>query len=680
MSKRYASVDRTKEIKAKREINYPYPRRNLVLNVNNFDINNFFHQTKQNALRTLNSNRYRPKKLPLINKQITTSNLGDINNSKTTEISSDMNNAFSFDRENNEKNNLKTEVNIDNNSDNYYKIVINSDFKKRSTMNKPNLSSGKKRIKPKIEFKKEINENIIKMKYPPILRSERLYPKINKDKNSINVLKTIKTIRNNQRLPGKMKSYNDYIAYDSKFENIVFDANKVLKKHNFKENDLKVNDNINTFVSQNKELGLNNLFIKLIKQENKNLKENTESRNKEIEKFKTIIEKDEKDFDSCINKQKNLYYQTNDLLNQIHIKNYNLIKIFYELKSKSKTLEDEIFKMIENIETLRLYAKFVTKVLGGNDKFFEGELIPDYENSIKPDIHILIKRVYDKYGNLLKKHKLSITSNTFYTINNKEKNKNNNEEINTQDETIEQVDLDLLNDPLLMVRKFKELQERILYSVGKIEAFEKNANIEYENNEQIIKDLKYRINILQKELEYSQINLDDFKNILNQNNFKNTENQEFYRLIKDLSMNIFDMWNKDNYTKKEQKIKIQNIDLFELNDDVSKCIHLLIEKEELINNYISTLETYETTEKKLFSEIMNGYKNELKFMNQNKNKENINIGDNKKNYKIFEKFNKIIIKSRKCEPPYYKMKKEVVIKEDPNDIINRENTELITYK
>ena len=335
--------------------------------------------------------------------------------------------------------------------------------------------------------------------------------------------------------------------------------------------------------------------------------------------------------------------------------------------------------MIENIETLRIYAKFVTKILGGNDKFFEGELIPDYENSIKPDIHILIKRVYDKYGNLLKKHKLSITSNTFYTINNKEKNKNNNEEINTQDETIEQVDLDLLNDPLLMVRKFKELQERILYSVGKIEAFEKNANIEYENNERIIKDLKYRINILQKELEYSQMNLDDFKNVLNQNNFKNTENQEFYRLIKDLSMNIFDMWNKDNYTKKEQKIKIQNIDLFELNDDVSKCIHLLIEKEELINNYISTLETYETTEKKLFSEIMNGYKNELKFMNQNKNKENINIGDNKKNYKIFEKFNKIIIKSRKCEPPYYKMKKEVVIKEDPNDIIHRENTELTNF-
>ena len=77
---------------------------------------------------------------------------------------------------------------------------------------------------------------------------------------------------------------------------------------------------------------------------------------------------------------------------------------------------------------------------------------------------------------------------------------------------------------------------------------------------------------------------------------------------------------------------------------------------------------------------MNNWKNELKFMNQNKNKENLNIGDNKKYLKIYEKFNKIIIKSKKSEPPYYKIKKEVIIKEDPKDIINREKLELITYK
>ena len=77
---------------------------------------------------------------------------------------------------------------------------------------------------------------------------------------------------------------------------------------------------------------------------------------------------------------------------------------------------------------------------------------------------------------------------------------------------------------------------------------------------------------------------------------------------------------------------------------------------------------------------MNERKEDLKFLNQHKNKENLNSGDNEKAQKLYEKFYKIIIKSKKSEPPYYKLKKEVVIKEDKSEIINRENSELITYK
>jgi hypothetical protein len=89
---------------------------------------------------------------------------------------------------------------------------------------------------------------------------------------------------------------------------------------------------------------------------------------------------------------------------------------------------------------------------------------------------------------------------------------------------------------------------------------------------------------------------------------------------------------------------------------------------------------YEKTDNKLFSEIMNTRKDDLKFLNQYKNKENLNIGDNAKTKKLHEKFYKIIIKSKKSEPPYYKLKKEEVIKEDKNEVINRENLELMTYK
>ena len=471
----------------------------------------------------------------------------------------------------------------------------------------------------------------------------------------------------------------DNIAYESKFENIVFDANKLLNTHNFKQVNLNTNDNMNSFISQNKEMYLDNLLVKLIKKENKSLKENFEKRNKEVEKFKEALSNDEKDFELYTTKQKKLYYQTNDLLNKIHVKNYNLIRIFYELSSKGKILEDEIFKMIEQIESLRIYAKFVTRVLGGNDKLFEGELIPDYKNTNKPNINLLIKKVYEKYGNLLKNRKLSMTSNTYYTINN-EKNKINNDDENSREETIEEIDIDLLNDPYFMLRKFRDIEERILYFVEKGDIFTKNANKEYKYNEQILKDLKGRIINLQKEFDYENKNLNDFKNMIYNKDFQNNENQEFFNIIKECCKFIYESFSKENSIKKLKVNKNKKIDVFDLNDEVNNSINLLIKKEKEIDDYINNLEILEKKDKKLFHEIMNKRKTELKFMYQNQNKENLNLGDNQKFYKIVEKFNKIIMKSKKSEPPYYKLKKEVLIKEDPNEKIYRENSELINYK
>ena len=67
-------------------------------------------------------------------------------------------------------------------------------------------------------------------------------------------------------------------------------------------------------------------------------------------------------------------------------------------------------------------------------------------------------------------------------------------------------------------------------------------------------------------------------------------------------------------------------------------------------------------------------------MHQNKNRENLNVVDNSKADKVHQKFYKIIIKSKRSEPPYYKIKKQVTIKDDKSDIIRKENSELITYK
>ena len=687
MSKRYASVDRSREIKSKREFNSIFPQRNLVLNINDFDISNIFNQTKPNILRTLNPQKYKSIKLPIITKQITSSQLNDIN-SKTSELSTEVNNIFINEKENNEMDYiLKTDANKDNNSDNYYKVIIHSDFRDKRTVNNNRINSENKKNKQKINnpIKNLIQEEKSKIKYPPILRSERLYPKINQDKNRINILKKIKSIRNrnlkmknnkNLLFPIQFKSSNDNIAYESKFRNIVFDANKVLNTHIEKDNEFNLKDNINTFISQNKELCLNNLLVKILKKENKNLKENFEIRSKNVENSVKTLSKDEKDFELYSTQQKKLYYKTNDLLNQIHTRNYVLYKLYYELQTKSKVLEDEIFKMIEQIESLRIFAKFVTKVLGGNDKIFDGELIPSYENTSRPDIKILIKIIFEKYGNLLENRKLSVTKNTNNTNNEIEKDLNLNDISNNNnsqnDETNEEVDIDILNDPHFMLWKFKDFEERILQFIEKNDIYAKYANKEYENYENIIKELKLRIVKLKKELEYSEKNLSDFKNMIFGKNFQENENKIYYGLIKDLC--------KDIYEFDGRKYRNKNLDIFELNDDISQSLNILTKKEREINKHINNLELYEKTDNKLFSEIMNTRKDDLKFLNQYKNKENLNIGDNAKTKKLHEKFYKIIIKSKKSEPPYYKLKKEEVIKEDKNEVINRENSELITYK
>ena len=687
MSKRYASVDRSREIKSKREFDSIFPQRNLILNINDFDISNIFNQTKPNILRTLNPQKYKSIKLPIITKQITSSQLNDIN-SKTSELSTEVNNIFINEKENNEMDYiLKTDANKDNNSDNYYKVIIHSDFRDKRTVNNNRINSENKKNKQKINnpIKNLIQEEKSKIKYPPILRSERLYPKINQDKNRINILKKIKSIRNrnlkmknnkNLLFPIQFKSSNDNIAYESKFRNIVFDANKVLNTHIEKDNEFNLKDNINTFISQNKELCLNNLLVKILKKENKNLKENFEIRSKNVENSVKTLSKDENDFELYSTQQKKLYYKTNDLLNQIHTRNYVLYKLYYDLQTKSKVLEDEIFKMIEQIESLRIFAKFVTKVLGGNDKIFDGELIPSYENTSRPDIKILIKIIFEKYGNLLENRKLSVTKNTNNTNNEIEKDLNLNDISNNNnsqdDETNEEVDIDILNDPHFMLWKFKDFEERILQFIEKNDIYAKYANKEYENYENIIKELKLRIVKLKKELEYSEKNLSDFKNMIFGKNFQENENKIYYGLIKDLCQDIYEFDGR--------KYRNKNLDIFELNDDISHSLNILTKKEREINKHINNLELYEKTDNKLFSEIMNTRKDDLKFLNQYKNKENLNIGDNAKTKKLHEKFYKIIIRSKKSEPPYYKLKKEEVIKEDKNEVINRENSELIAYK
>ena len=676
MNNRYPSVDRAKGKMNRKNENLLNLGASIILGSNDFEITNILTKTRNSSLKTTKSKISYPKKLSSINKKIISPQIFDTF-SKLSDLSTTVNQAFSFEKPINNNNHLKTETN----KDNYYNIVIHSNLSDRTSINNT-LTSLTNFIKP-IIIKDNKSPSILK-KYP----NERLYPRktsYNQD-NTFNSRKIIKQIKNNSfknndnlEIYKKIPVNQNKIAYDSKFEDVVFDASRVINRHKYKENELKVPDNdVNDFISKNKIISKNNVFIKLIKNEKENMKENNENRIKNIKESEKMINQNIKNFENLTFKQRELYFKISDLLKQILDKKADLIKLLYNYKTREKTLEDEIFKKIEQIESLRIYAKFVHKVLGGDEKLFEEELIPDYENDNRPNMDILLKKVYDKYGHLIKKPKLSSSVNSIYSQD-KEKNKIN-KDIKLTDldnSNNEEIDFDLLTDPDLMIRKFKELEEKILRIVERKKMFNKYEIKEAEDNKQLLKEMKLRIIELQKEYDLSKNALIDYKI----NEFgKNSEmsEEDFCTMTDDLCRAINQLFNNGN--KKDKNKKVNNIDILELNDEIEKCMNIMIKKEGEMTSLYEKIKNIEKNDNQIFKEIMGKRKLEVKKKNQEKIRETLKNNELEKIHKAQERINKIIFQKRKCEPPLYFQKKEVKEKVDENQILQDENEELLIYQ
>ena len=122
------------------------------------------------------------------------------------------------------------------------------------------------------------------------------------------------------------------------------------------------------------------------------------------------------------------------------------------------------------------------------------------------------------------------------------------------------------------------------------------------------------------------------------------------------------------------------MDVLELNDEITKCMNIMIKKEGEVNNYLQIIENMEKNEQKLFELIMNQRKIEVKRINQRKIKDNLKMEQLNKMHKAAERMNKIMIKIKKYEPPIHYVKKDDKPKEDINEIIRKEKEEMLLYK
>ena len=106
----------------------------------------------------------------------------------------------------------------------------------------------------------------------------------------------------------------------------------------------------------------------------------------------------------------------------------------------------------------------------------------------------------------------------------------------------------------------------------------------------------------------------------------------------------------------------------------------MIEKEENLNELIFTLDKYAENDKMLFDKVVSDARAENKQIHINNIKKLNEFGGELKLKLMKIPKEKIILKHKKSEPPYYLKKKEKKIKVDPELIERLQNEELLTYE
>jgi hypothetical protein len=445
------------------------------------------------------------------------------------------------------------------------------------------------------------------------------------------------------------------IAFDRKNENAVFEPVKIINDYNFlKELQVSVNErHLNKFISQNKQLSIDNLLLKIMNLETNKLHLIENKHLNKIKDEQKTIENNEQNFDECRTSQKKACRQIDTLYKNLQRKNLELINEEIKRKSDIKVILDENRRYLVKIEHLRKYAKFVTKVLG-EDYFniFNEKILPQQKYDEIIDYELLTKNVIKKYNHLI------------YDIS------------DIEDEITTKKDKFLSKEDKFWL-KFKELEDFILTELSLNEDLKEEIKSIKKENDFNLKDLRQKYEMLQK--EHNELNGKYEIESFNYNEIEKRYNHQkdyFDYLLKNFYIYVKNNIVINNKINADNKI---DDDKLVAKDCVKEIYSIVSELEKHIDKFIMDLKEWEKKDPKIFDEIINKRKKNIRQLKQiNILKQEIK----KKNLKfnIENDMRKLLQHSRKTEAPYQKPKKIVVVPIDVKQDKEQENENLIIYE
>lgn len=497
------------------------------------------------------------------------------------------------------------------------------------------LDIEKKRSDKNYGINNEKNKNI----KDKLLKANKNKRNMNNKYNLASIIKDIK--RKNSSYVSKTEGnyFNDYIAYDNKNMKNILDINNIINTHLKNEEwNLKARDDkYNEFLEIKKGGCVQNLIIKLIKEEREKLKNKYTKFSYDFNNKIKMVTEGEKMFEKIIVEQKKNTKMIENNYYKLKNDNKALIILRERFKDQVSKTEYEIIKKIYEIDELRYYAKFVNYIYGYDTSIYETKIIDDDYSKKPKDAETLIKFILENYKHFL---------------------------INEKDDIINNI------DPDIVLNETRLIEDRILMNL-------KLRDQEYEdlkkyklNNKNILKNIENRKKELEDEYNYIQKEIKDI--IINtQINL----DEDLFSIMKDLGIFILETLSKDKQLIKKFKTKLN---LFEISDLATKSIQLVLKRESVLDYYINTLEKYDKDDKKTFNMVIN--KRKLDMIRekidyaQRTNEKKLLIDK----IEITKNSDKIYFIKRKALPSLPKKKKKM-IKIDPEIIKAKENKELISY-
>ena len=627
---------------------------NSMMNQKSFDIKNYlnlYEQIKPKNKKAINiyNSRSQYSQYSTFNTKYHPLNFGSEGC-----ISSTNYKTSSMDKNFNKGIKGKNMLNIMTSTYNEYKDNImkeTTSYKNIYTKSSNNFSYNKNRFSQKYSpaQTKETGFNVIKAVKE--IKKSFQFPKIinNKIQN--------KNIINRNKYPSNKVSYP--IAFKEKYLSTIFDPAQVINNYNNRKDlELENENDLKSFPIKTKNITLNNVLIDLLNNETIKISEKEKQLKTKNEKNEKILLTELKKFEEFTEKQKQVCKNLETHQENIQKQNEILIQELVTYRLNKKAFTDETQKILEQIESLRNYALFVSKALELDSKRYEKSIFPDYK-----------EEKIDEYDKNMEKIKSNVINNyrVFWDKNYKDQLKN---------------ELISLNNTDSLFFKFDELEGNIMRYLEEEFYIHKEMERDKKYDKEVLKYLQERYdNTLDEYNSYEEKLNFEMNHMKGLNNKENKLNKEYIELIGELFLEIFNVFGRfdkkkfDTNILMKEKINKDNVDNF-----LREGNRILRETEDYLNSKLLEIKSYRENDSIFFNKFMNNMKKKMKeeqLIQFKKNKMTNLMGKNKQ---IIIKANKVPFISRKTEAPYHSPKKKSKIVINHGLIKKVEDDELLNYQ